>query len=320
MKKSAYIKYSYFSSNARLWRKLGAAGRLLRIKYKIPSWAYIPFTCIIFGFWAMSGWFACVSMLFRDFRFDIHYMQSVIKYNHMTVQQANKYLDRQMEDYKKHLSYNHYSPRKCKSIEATFERLYAKYRLPEPTDTKHEALISGMSDIKSSVVQMGNTITSVKSLVEPMALYTGIKQQEEEDRKARQSGRKTAASMEQTLGSNFDDWQLGILEECINEQRLFAEPVTPELLESLFNCKLEVPVRINRNKNRLLAFLFSELSYKNYIIAEWQSVCARNNLFMSFKGKILGQNDYSSAAFDAKENPPKESDTIHKYIKQMKRH
>ncbi|MDR2949486.1 MAG: hypothetical protein LBV71_09795 [Prevotella sp.] len=320
MRKLDYIKYSDKQTIDRLWYRLIVIKRFLRIKNKILMWVYIPLAFLLFGAANIFRWFNCLCMLPYNFRFTPHYMQSVIKYNHMTVQQANKYLDRQMEDYKKHLSYNHYSPRKCKSIEATFERLYAKYRLSEPTDTKHEALISGMSDIKGSVVQMGNTITSVKSIVEPMALYTEMKQQEEEERKARQSGRKTVVSMQQTLGSNFDDWQLDILEECINEQRLFAEPVTPELLESLFNCKLEVPVRINRNKNRLLAFLFSELSYKNYIIAEWQSVCARNNLFMSFKGKILGQNDYSSAAFDATENPPKESDTIHKYLKQMKRH
>ncbi|MDR1716802.1 MAG: hypothetical protein LBS20_13270 [Prevotella sp.] len=320
MKKLAYIKYSYFSSNARLWRKLGAAGRLLRIKYKIPAWAYIPFASIIFGFWAMSGWFACIYMLFRNFRFDIHYMQSVIQYNRMDAQLANKYLDRQMEDYKKRLSYNYYSPRKRQSIEATFERLYTKYRLPEPTDTKHEALISGISDIKGSIDNNTENLVSIQTKIDPVVLYTERKRQEEEERKAHQSGRKTAVSIEQTLGGNFDDSQLDILEECINELRLFAEPVTPELLENLFACKLRVPVRISRNKNRLLAFFLSELSYKNYIVAEWQSICARNNLFMSFKGKILGQNDYSSAAFEAKENPPKEGDTIHKYIKQLKRH
>lgn len=320
MKKLAYIKYSDKQTIDRLWYRLTVIKRFFQIRNKILMWIYIPLAFLLFGAANIFRWFNCLCMLPYNFRFTPHYMQSVIKYNRMNVQQANKYLDRQMETYKERLSYNHYSPRKRQSIEATFERLYAKYRLSEPTDTKHEALISGISDIKDSVVHVGNNIASVKSVIEPVALYTGQKQQEEEERKARQLGWKTAVSMEQTLGGNFDDSQLDILEECVNELRLFAEPVTPELLENLFACKPGVPVRISRNKNRLLAFFLSELSYKNYIVAEWQSVCARNNLFMSFKGKILGQNDYSSAAFEAKENPPKESDTIHKYIKQLKRH
>lgn len=62
-------------------------------------------------------------MLFQDIRFTPHYMKTIIEYNNMSALQANEYLDSQLFEYKKRLSYGNISINQKNSIDTTFIRI-----------------------------------------------------------------------------------------------------------------------------------------------------------------------------------------------------
>lgn len=143
----------------------------------------------------------------------------------------------------------------------------------------------------------------------------------ESDNKLVHTKQQTESKLEyNSLNSSLDNKQIILLIQCINELRILESGISEELINSIFSCEIIEPIRIGRNKNKLLIYLLSELSYKNYIDSEWQAICANNNLFMSFGGIVLTQNNYSSTLYDVKENPPKDSNTIDKYLKLLKEH
>lgn len=123
-----------------------------------------------------------------------------------------------------------------------------------------------------------------------------------------------------SLNSSLSEDQVKLLKQCINELRILDINTSEHLINSILSCKTTEPIRVARNKNKLLIYLLSELSYKNYIDSEWQAICANNNLFMSYGGIVLTQNNYSSTLYDAKENPPKDSNIIDNYLKLLKEH
>ena len=121
--------------------------------------------------------------------------------------------------------------------------------------------------------------------------------------------------------SNFEDWQLKILTQCINEVKIFNQPITIGTMKDILLCKLKEPLNVARNKNKLLAYFFSALDDRSLITREWQVVCAKNELFLSSgKGIIMQQNHFSSAVAQNKEFTPKDCNIIDNYIKQLKRH
>lgn len=120
------------------------------------------------------------------------------------------------------------------------------------------------------------------------------------------------------LKSNLNEEQIELLVQYVNELRIFESDIDKNLFNSILFCNTIEPIKVNRNKNKLLIYLFSELSYRNYIDSEWQAICANNNLFMSYGGILLTQNNYSSTLYDVKENPPKDSNIIDNYLKKMK--
>lgn len=143
----------------------------------------------------------------------------------------------------------------------------------------------------------------------------------ESDNKLVHTNQQTESKLEyNSLNSSLDNKQIILLIQCINELRILESDISEELINSILLCKVIESIRIGRNKNKLLIYLLSELSYKNYIDSEWQAICANNNLFMSFGGIVLTQNNYSSTLYDVKENPPKDSNTIDKYLKLLKGH
>jgi len=120
--------------------------------------------------------------------------------------------------------------------------------------------------------------------------------------------------------SKFEDWQIDILTECVNEARIFNAPITSQMMKDILLCKLKEPLRVAKNKNKLLAYLFYQLDNRSYIVRDWQAVCAKNELFISSgKGIILQQGNFSSAVSQNNEFPPKDCHIIDKYIKQLKR-
>lgn len=124
----------------------------------------------------------------------------------------------------------------------------------------------------------------------------------------------------QDLEANFDEDQIEILTQCINELKIFTVPVTTNTVKDFFSCKLKEPLKISKNKNKLLAYFFSVLDNRSLITREWQSVCAKKKLFLSSgKGVIMQQGNFSSAVAQNNEFPPKDCHIIDNYIKQLKK-
>jgi hypothetical protein len=124
----------------------------------------------------------------------------------------------------------------------------------------------------------------------------------------------------QNLEVNFDKNQIEILTQCINELKIFTTPITVTTMKNIFSCKLKEPLKIGKNKNKLLAYFFSVLDNRSLITREWQSVCAKNTLFLSSgKGVVMQQGNFSSAVAQNNEFPPKDCHIIDNYIKQLKR-
>ncbi|HBZ25383.1 MAG TPA: hypothetical protein DEO54_03970 [Rikenellaceae bacterium] len=120
--------------------------------------------------------------------------------------------------------------------------------------------------------------------------------------------------------SKFEDWQIDILTECVNEARIFNATITSQMMKDILLCKLKEPLRVAKNKNKLLAYLFYQLDTRSYIVRDWQAVCAKNEIFISSgKGIILQQGNFSSAVSQNNEFPPKDCYIIDNYIKKLKR-
>lgn len=129
------------------------------------------------------------------------------------------------------------------------------------------------------------------------------------------------ADNENPFESVLNDEQMTLLVECMNEVKMFNAPVTSDDLKAILSCKPKVIFR--SNNNRYLAFLFSELSYRNLITPNWQSVIANHKLFLSkdkSRDKYLNQGDLSTATNYVKDiDHVKGYAIIDKYIKQLKK-
>jgi len=124
---------------------------------------------------------------------------------------------------------------------------------------------------------------------------------------------------EQDFGTNFKDWQIDILTQCINEARIFSKTITSDTMNEIFMCTLKQPLIIANRKNKLFAYFFTALDDRSLIVEDWQSLSARKSLFLSYNGTLLKQNNISTAVKDSREKPPKDCHIIDKYIKQLKK-
>ena len=129
------------------------------------------------------------------------------------------------------------------------------------------------------------------------------------------------AETENPFKSILNDRQIALLVDCINEVEIFNALMTFEDLKAILSCKPKVIFR--SNNNRLVAFLFSELSNRGLITPNWQSVIARNKLFVTKnikKDKYLNQGDLATAANYVKGvEHEKDYVIISNYIKQLKK-
>lgn len=119
--------------------------------------------------------------------------------------------------------------------------------------------------------------------------------------------------------SQFNPAQIELLTECMNKVRMFSETISSNTLKEVFSCTLSQPLK-TRN-NRLLVYFFSALDDRSLITRNWQSVIDKNRLFLSSgKGNPLAQTDLSSANTEIKITPPKDSEIIDNYLKELKKH
>lgn len=128
------------------------------------------------------------------------------------------------------------------------------------------------------------------------------------------------ANERQDLEAHFDEEQIEALADCLNRLNIFKAPVSVQTAGDIFLCRLKEPLQINRNKNKLLAYLLSSLDNYGLITREWQSVCAKRRLFLSSgKSVVMQQGNFSSAVAQNNEFPPQDSHIIDKLMKQLKR-
>lgn len=129
------------------------------------------------------------------------------------------------------------------------------------------------------------------------------------------------AENENLFESVLNDRQIELIADCINEVKMFNASVTVDDLKAILSCKPNAILR--SNNNRYVAFLFSELSNRSLITANWQSVIANNKLFLSkdkSRDKYLNQGDLATATNYVKGiSHEKGFATIYNYIKQLKR-
>lgn len=163
MKKSAYLKLSQQEANRKLQSTLFERYNRIRQKNRILGWLYFPAAYIAFSTVAIVSFIHRLVMLPKDFRFTPHYLRTAIKHDNMNLEQANAYLDIQLHEYKNSLSYGNFSPQERNSIDTTFELLYDEYKLPEPEDTGHTAILSGLSEVKALSVENSRKIDRASS-------------------------------------------------------------------------------------------------------------------------------------------------------------
>lgn len=158
----------------------------------------------------------------------------------------------------------------------------------------------------------------INLLKRELAFYQPANPNNDNKRPVSKTVSKEKPKTRKTFECAFNDQQIEILARCINEARIFTEPVTHETVTQIFGCELELPLRVKNN--RLLAYLFIYLDDRSLITHNWQSVCEANQLFLSsLKGNILKQSDLSTATNQCRNYPPKDSSIIDNYLKELKK-
>jgi hypothetical protein len=104
MRKKTYIKLIQQQANKSIWNYLCDKYRYLKTKNTLLAYLYLPFACLAFGCISVISTISRFNLLFKDIRFTPHYMQTVIEHNQMNAENANDYLDNQMDTYKKSVS------------------------------------------------------------------------------------------------------------------------------------------------------------------------------------------------------------------------
>ena len=288
MKKSLYLKLSQQEANKKLQSSLYVSYKSIKQRNKLLGWLYFVFTYISFSIVAIVSFIHRLVMLPKDFRFTPHYLRTVIRYENMTLVEANAYLDSQLHEYKNSLSFGNFSPQDRNSIDTTFELLYNEYKLLEPEDTKHTAIISGLSEVKNAIM--------------PISSYTEHKQKkelEEEDReiqlREQQEKRKTSAhnrekgKMLNSFEADLSENQIMVLVEYCNKIPVFDRDIELQEMKDLLLCIHKKPFKLTVNK--YLALLFTELAENKLICKNWKSVASNHNCFISSEGKPQTPND-----------------------------
>jgi myosin heavy subunit len=163
MKKSLYLKLSQREANKKVQLSLVEKYKSIRQKNRLLGYLYFTVAYISYSSVAIISFIHRWVMISKDFRFTPHYLQTVIDYDNMGVEQANQYLNTQLNEYKKSRSYGNFSLAQRDAINVTFELLLDRYRLPEPEDTKHTAILSGLSTIENISLENGKDILNLNS-------------------------------------------------------------------------------------------------------------------------------------------------------------
>lgn len=163
MKKSLYLKLSQRETNKKIQLSLVEKHERIRQKNSLLGYLYFVVAYVLYSSVAIISFLHCWVMTSKDFRFTPHYLQTVIDYNDMSNEQANQYLNTKLKEYLKSKSYGNFSLTQRDTINTTFELLLEKYKLTEPEDNKHMAVMSGLSKIENISLENSQNILNLNS-------------------------------------------------------------------------------------------------------------------------------------------------------------
>lgn len=288
MNKLTYIEIFNREGNKKAWNAFMNKFHSIKKKNKILAYLYWVMACVLFGFMAIIGWLASLRLVFKDVRFSPHYLRVVIEENRMTTKEANEYLSEKLLEYKNSLSFGNFFPKERDSIDATFEILFNKYKLPAPTDQKHEEIISGISTLHTSVDKVV-TYTELQQQKEEAEIMREQSLREEQEKRITTAHNREKGKKLTSFESALSERQIKILTDYCNRILVFDRDIEIQEMKDILLCVHPKPLRVRINK--FVAFLFTELANKKLICKTWKSVAERYKCFASADNKILNSND-----------------------------
>ncbi|KAA6329618.1 hypothetical protein EZS27_021591 [termite gut metagenome] len=333
MKKVAYIKLSHEEANKKIWDSLILKYPSIKQKNLLLGYLWLVAVSTSYGFIAIISLFSFLSLFFKDIHYTPHYMQTVIRVNGMTREQANTYLDSMLLEYKKCLSYGNISLREQSRMDATFEWLYKEYQLPELWVDKPDEVLANLLEMKDSVngnlQELKEIVSESSSEIKTLGEYANRKQMEEKKEQNRkqqlaeiQTNQLKSAYLRE-CGRNltffepaFTERQLDMLVDCCNNIPLFTRNVEKRDLEDMLYCTHKAPLQVRVNRH--IAFLFDELRKSRLICSTWMSVASRHQCFISKQnGKPLTPKDLSTALAESSKIKQSVKDNIRDTINRI---
>ena len=134
---------------------------------------------------------------------------------------------------------------------------------------------------------------------------------------AEESNEYGAADYVPTSLSCFNDIQLSLIADMVNEAHLFVGDVSMENMELFFSCSLDRPLQVSNNG---LAALFLDcLRSENLISHNWQKLIADYQLLCSYKTmKVLKRTDISSSLSEYRNRHPQTQKAFANFAKKLK--
>ena len=210
----------------------------------------------------------------------------------------------------------------------TGRKTYRRY----VTDFISFNLLIDSSDISSwkqhtmNINSMFDLLTNRKDLVLKYFSQDGLTRQEfrklhqefnTTETVAEESNDYGAADYVPTSLSYFNDIQLSLIADMVNEAHLFASDVSIEDMELFFSCSLDRPLQVSNNG---LAALFLDCLRSEHLISHnWQKLIADYQLLCSYKTrKVLKRTDISSSLSEYRNRHPQTLKAFANFAKKLK--
>ena len=134
---------------------------------------------------------------------------------------------------------------------------------------------------------------------------------------AEESNDYGAADYVPTPLSYFNDIQLSLIADMVNEAHLFVSDVSIEDMELFFSCSLDRPLQVSNNG---LAALFLDCLRSEHLISHnWQKLIADYQLLCSYKTrKVLKRTDISSSLSEYRNRHPQTLKAFANFAKKLK--
>ena len=117
--------------------------------------------------------------------------------------------------------------------------------------------------------------------------------------------------------SYFNDTQLSLIADMVNEAHLFVGDVTKEDMEMFFSCSLDQPLQVTNNG--LVSLFLDCLRSEHLISYNWQKIIADYQLLCSNKTmKVLKRTDISTSLSEYRNRHPQTQKAFANLAKKLK--